>query len=64
LEKQLHTGTASNPVAVERVLEIQNLIDTGRMIAESALARKESRGSHYRRDFPNTDPAYEHMITI
>ena len=49
---------------MERVLELQNLIDTGRMIAESALARKESRGSHYRRDFPNTDPVFDKMIII
>lgn len=64
LEEQLRAGTAAEPVPVERVLELQNLIDTGRMIAESALARRESRGSHYRRDFPELDPNFSHMITI
>jgi L-aspartate oxidase len=30
------------------------------LIAESALLRTESRGAHQRRDFPDTDPAFEH----
>ncbi|MCI9122064.1 MAG: FAD-binding protein [Oscillibacter sp.] len=64
LEARLHTGHAAEPAAVETVLELQNLLDTGRMIAESAFARRESRGSHYRRDFPELDPDFGHMITI
>jgi L-aspartate oxidase len=32
--------------------EEQNLVDTGRLIAEAALLRKESRGGHFRSDFP------------
>jgi L-aspartate oxidase len=32
--------------------EEQNMIDTARLIAEGALQRKESRGGHYRSDFP------------
>jgi L-aspartate oxidase len=30
-----------------------------RLIAQSALARTESRGAHQRRDFPDTDPALD-----
>jgi L-aspartate oxidase len=29
-----------------------NMVDTARLIAEAALLRKESRGGHYRSDFP------------
>jgi L-aspartate oxidase len=29
-----------------------NLVQTARLIAEAALLRKESRGGHYRSDFP------------
>jgi succinate dehydrogenase/fumarate reductase flavoprotein subunit len=33
-------------------LNLGNQVTTARLIAESALARRESRGAHYRRDFP------------
>jgi L-aspartate oxidase len=32
--------------------EERNLVETARLIAEAALLRKESRGGHFRRDFP------------
>jgi len=35
-------------------LNLQSLIDVSRVIAQAALARQESRGAHYREDFPNT----------
>ncbi|WXG43130.1 MAG: fumarate reductase (CoM/CoB) subunit TfrA [Promethearchaeati archaeon SRVP18_Atabeyarchaeia-1] len=36
-------------------LEIPNMLLTSEMVARSALMRSESRGAHYRRDFPKTD---------
>jgi L-aspartate oxidase len=38
--------------------ELRNLLVVGRLIAEAALARRESRGSHYRSDFPQSDEAF------
>jgi L-aspartate oxidase len=38
--------------------ELRNLLVVARLIAEAALERRESRGSHYRTDFPNTDDAF------
>ena len=32
--------------------EEQNMVDTAHLIAEAALMRKESRGGHFRQDFP------------
>jgi L-aspartate oxidase len=32
-----------------------NLITVARLIARAALRREESRGGHYRQDFPNRD---------
>jgi L-aspartate oxidase len=36
---------------------MRNMATTALMIAAAALRRKESRGGHYRSDFPKTDPA-------
>ena len=36
----------------EGATEEANLVDTARLIAEAALLRRESRGGHYRSDFP------------
>ncbi|MBV8285245.1 MAG: L-aspartate oxidase [Candidatus Eremiobacteraeota bacterium] len=38
--------------------ELRNLLVVGRLIAEAALARPESRGSHYRSDYPRTEEAF------
>jgi L-aspartate oxidase len=38
-------------------LELRNLLVVGRLIAEAALARRESRGSHFRSDFPRMEDA-------
>ena len=35
-------------------LNLQSLIDTSRAIARAALAREDSRGAHFREDFPET----------
>src|SRR5439155_1717064 len=35
-----------------------------RMLAESALARRESRGGHFRVDFPHEDPALAGLHTV
>ncbi|MEU3347480.1 succinate dehydrogenase flavoprotein subunit [Streptomyces sp. NPDC006700] len=36
-------------------IELGNLLDLAEVMAISALARKESRGGHYREDYPNRD---------
>jgi len=47
-----------------RAVELRDLIETGRMIARSALQRRESRGSHYRSDYPAADPSFSRMIIL
>jgi len=37
-------------------LNLKNLTQTSRVIAEAALARTDSRGAHYREDFPEAGP--------
>ena len=38
----------------EGATEEANMADTARLIVEAALMRKESRGGHYRSDFPRS----------
>jgi fumarate reductase (CoM/CoB) subunit A len=45
-------------------VELCNLLETGAMMATAALARKESRGGHYRDDYPEADKQYEHNILL
>ncbi|MBI2854078.1 MAG: FAD-binding protein [Chloroflexi bacterium] len=38
-----------------KVLAVPNMLDVAEMVSSSALERKESRGSHYREDYPDKD---------
>ncbi len=45
-------------------LELHNLVTVGLQMARAALLREESRGAHYRTDFPNLNPAWVRRILI
>jgi succinate dehydrogenase / fumarate reductase flavoprotein subunit len=40
--------------------EMDHLLDISMVIAQSALARKESRGGHYREDYPERSPEFHY----
>lgn len=44
--------------------ELSNLILTGRLVTEAALLREESRGAHFRADFPHCLPQWQHHIVL
>ncbi len=44
--------------------EAANILETGLLIARSALAREESRGAHYRLDFPLKNDAKWHKHSV
>jgi L-aspartate oxidase len=48
---------------VER-LETANLLQLARVIVDAALAREESRGAHFRADFPDLDPRFAHHLAV
>ena len=39
-------------------LDLANLLTCAEVIADSALARKESRGGHFREDFPDKEASF------
>jgi succinate dehydrogenase / fumarate reductase flavoprotein subunit/fumarate reductase flavoprotein subunit len=41
----------------QQALDMRNLLTASELIARSALAREDSRGAHYREDFPKIDNA-------
>lgn len=42
--------------------ELSNLLLVGRLMTEAALIREESRGAHYRTDFPQSSPEWQRHI--
>ena len=44
-----------NPLELVSALELQNLLVAGEMTARTGLMRKESRGAHYRLEYPEQD---------
>ena len=53
------------PAAADRPShELANLVLSGRLVAEAAFLREESRGAHYRTDFPQPRPAWQRHIVF
>jgi len=54
----------SLPLSTDRPsLELSNLVLVGRLVTEAALVRQESRGAHFRSDFPHSSPDWQcHIV--
>jgi L-aspartate oxidase len=50
------------PGASVHDLETANLLALARVMVAAALARCESRGAHFREDFPQTSPGLQHSL--
>jgi L-aspartate oxidase len=44
--------------------ELNNLVLCARLMTEAALLREESRGAHFRTDFPRTSPEWQRHIVF
>jgi len=44
--------------------ELANMVLIARLMAQAALARRESRGAHYRRDYPETKAEWQRHIIV
>lgn len=61
MEKNLSKMTYKN---YDEYFTIRNSLHTLKAIALSALSRKESRGAHYRSDYPSTSENWKKSIII
>jgi succinate dehydrogenase/fumarate reductase flavoprotein subunit len=55
LEKVSTPGGREFNLTWQQALDMRNMLIASELIARSALMREDSRGAHYREDFPNTD---------
>ena len=61
---ELEGHGASNPLDLCRIFECRNAALSAKAIAVSALKRTESRGSHYRKDFPEENEDWLQHIYV
>ena len=63
LADEARTSAKVRSVELESALSVRNLALLGRLLATAALHREESRGAHYRLDFPESDDENWWVIT-
>ena len=45
----------SRPAATDKFVDLANMLAVSRLVSTAALFREESRGTHFRSDFPQRD---------
>jgi L-aspartate oxidase len=55
---------ADDVMQVTDLSEAMNLLDVGTLMIAAACVRKETRGSHYREDYPHTDAQWARPVMI
>ena len=65
LRKRLHEDVpVASAADLRAAIELDNMLDVSLMITKAASLRNESRGSHYREDFPDKNKALEQSIIL
>ncbi len=64
IEERIKNVRIENFFDLVRLLEIENMIKVGSVVSMAALHRKESRGSHYRTDYPEEEKGWIKNIII
>lgn len=49
---------------LQDALEVEKMLEVALLVAESALIREESRGAHYREDYPETKDEWKKSIVL
>ncbi len=64
LEKRTNSVKVESPAQLKDALETENILLLGKAILGAALRREESRGPHFRSDFPHKDAAWFKRILV
>ncbi|NPV92176.1 MAG: FAD-binding protein [Firmicutes bacterium] len=64
IEESIKNAAAADPRSLLKLHELRSMVATGQMITSSALWRKESRGSHYRTDYPRESAEFAKGSTV
>jgi fumarate reductase (CoM/CoB) subunit A len=64
LKREAKSLSAGNIHELQSCLEIRDMLKVAEVIILAALERTESRGAHYRADYPQMDPAWEKNIRV
>lgn len=63
-DKYIPLVGAGNIKELKQAVSVRDKLTLSKIIANAALIRKESRGSHYREDFPNIGKKFDKCIII
>ena len=64
IEKNLHDVKVNGIIDLQKSFELKNMVVVAKLVTKSALYREESRGAHYREDFPETKDDWRGNIII
>jgi fumarate reductase (CoM/CoB) subunit A len=68
LESKLDDMDISNETHFNKdlqdALEVINMIEIAKLVVKAAILRKESRGAHFREDYPETKDEWKKSIII
>ena len=64
IEKNSHNVKINGIIDLQKYFELRNMVVVAKLVTKSALYREESRGAHYREDFPETKEEWRGNIVI
>ena len=64
LKEYLEKGHPESIKGVKSYLTVRSMLITSLAVAYAAIIRKESRGAHFRDDFPKQDPIMEKPVLV
>ncbi|WP_456371505.1 fumarate reductase (CoM/CoB) subunit TfrA [Methanocaldococcus sp.] len=64
IEKNIKYVKVSGIIDMQKYFELKNMITVAKLVTKSALYREESRGAHYREDYPESKEEWRGNIII